>query len=475
MAIILNRHKALSVSPLKASQPVGASLAFLGINKTLPMMHGSQGCTAFAKVFFVRHFREPIPLQTTAMDQIATVMGADDSVIEGLKTIAEKSKPQLIGVITTGLSETQGTDIKRAVREFRQAHPHLDHVKIVPVNTPDFLGCLETGYAHAVQAMIDELVPTTAAAKTYPGQRLRQINVLAGSFLTPGDVETIKEIMESFGLRPVIVPDLSGSLDGHTIEEEYTPLTTGGTAVSEFATLGMSKATLVLGASMRRAAALLKEKTGVPNYHFDTLMSLNAFDEFLLILQDLSGQPVPERFARQRAQLQDAMLDCHFMLGQAKVAIAADPDEVYALSQLLKDMGAEVVTAVVPSHVHSGILERTPCAEVKVGDLEDLEILARHAGAQLVMSNSHAVETAKRLGVPLQRVGFPQYDYLGGYQRRWVGYQGIRQTLFDVANLLSSYHAHHEIAPYYSQYAQKPASESRGNHEVTEKTMGFGG
>ncbi len=475
MATILNRHKALSVSPLKASQPVGASLAFLGINKTLPMMHGSQGCTAFAKVFFVRHFREPIPLQTTAMDQVATIMGADNSIIEGLKTIAEKSKPQLIGVITTGLSETQGTDIKRAVYQFRHDHPQFDHVKIVPVNTPDFLGCLETGYAHAVQAMLEELVPTATVAKTYPGERLRQINVLAGSSLTPGDVETIRETMESFGLRPVIVPDLAGSLDGHTIEEEYTPLTTGGTPVSEFATLGMSKATLVIGASMRRAAAVLKEKTGVPTYHFDSLLSLNAFDDFLLILQDLSGQPVPDKFARQRAQLQDAMLDCHFMLGQAKVAVAADPDEVYGLTQLLQDMGAEVVTAIVPSHVHSGILERTPCAAVKVGDLEDLEQLAQAAGARLLISNSHAVETAKRLGIPLLRAGFPQYDYLGGYQRKWVGYQGIRQTLFDLANLLANDHAHHEIAPYHSQYAQKPASELRRNHEVTKKTMGYGG
>jgi nitrogenase molybdenum-iron protein NifN len=149
---------------------------------------------------------------------------------------------------------------------------------------------------------------------------------------------------------------------------------------------------------------------------------------------------------------------------------------VYALTHLLQDMGAEVVTAIVPSHVHSGILERTPCAEVKVGDLEDLEQLAQAAGAQLLISNSHAVEAAKRLGVPLLRAGFPQYDYLGGYQRTWIGYQGIRQTLFDLANLLSSYHAHHEISPYHSRYAQKPASESRGNnHAVTKKTMGCGG
>jgi nitrogenase molybdenum-iron protein NifN len=64
MAEILRRNKALSVNPLKASQPVGGSLATLGFDKAIPMLHGSQGCAAFAKVFFVRHFREPIPLQS---------------------------------------------------------------------------------------------------------------------------------------------------------------------------------------------------------------------------------------------------------------------------------------------------------------------------------------------------------------------------------------------------------------------------
>ncbi|HDY69483.1 MAG TPA: nitrogenase iron-molybdenum cofactor biosynthesis protein NifN, partial [Actinobacteria bacterium] len=82
MAKIIKRNKALSVSPLETNRAMGASLAFLGINRAIPMLHGSQGCAAFAKVFFVRHFREPIPLQTTAMDQVSTVMGAEDNIIE---------------------------------------------------------------------------------------------------------------------------------------------------------------------------------------------------------------------------------------------------------------------------------------------------------------------------------------------------------------------------------------------------------
>ena len=61
MAEILKRNKALAVNPLKASQPVGASLAFLGINRAIPMLHGSQGCTAFGKVFSCAISANPFP------------------------------------------------------------------------------------------------------------------------------------------------------------------------------------------------------------------------------------------------------------------------------------------------------------------------------------------------------------------------------------------------------------------------------
>ncbi|HNH90158.1 MAG TPA: nitrogenase component 1, partial [Thiobacillaceae bacterium] len=221
MAEILKRSKALSVNPLKVSQPVGASLAFLGIHRAIPMMHGSQGCTAFGKVFFVRHFREPIPLQTTAMDQSSTVMGADDSVVEGLKTISEKSRPALIGLPTTGLSETQGADIRRLARRFKEEHPEFADIPVVPVVTPDYVGSLESGFALAVKALIEVLVPEDSSRVS---RRKKQVNVLAGSLLTPGDLEHLKELIEMFGLRPVVLPDIADSLDGHLTDQESSPV-----------------------------------------------------------------------------------------------------------------------------------------------------------------------------------------------------------------------------------------------------------
>ncbi|ATG89239.1 nitrogenase iron-molybdenum cofactor biosynthesis protein NifN [Methylomonas koyamae] len=456
MAEILKRNKALSVSPLKASQPTGGSLACLGFDKAIPMLHGSQGCTAFAKVFFVRHFREPIPLQTTAMDQASSVLGADENVIEGIKIIAEKSNPALIAVLTTGLAETQGCDVQRNLREFRAKYPEYDHVAVVVVNTPDFTGCVETGYAATLTEIVRSLVPDAEQAGTKPGNRQRQVNVLASPMLTPGDLEALRDLIEQFNLRPVLVPDISDSLDGSLTDDDFSPVTIGGTPVSELKTLGEARATLVVGASLRKAGELLQEKTGVPSHFFDHLYGLQANDALICALADISEMPVPGKIERQRAQLQDAMLDTHFMLGQLRVALAGDPDQLNALAHLVTGMGAEVVAAVAAAN--APVLATTPVASVKIGDLEDLENLAREHKAQLLIGNSHAVASAERLGIPILRVGFPLYDIIGGYQKTWIGYRGSRQTLFDLANLVINF-AHEEIEPYFSPYAQKPESE----------------
>ncbi|MET0015481.1 MAG: nitrogenase iron-molybdenum cofactor biosynthesis protein NifN [Sedimenticola sp.] len=470
MPEIIKRKKALSVSPLKASQTIGAALAFLGFHRSIPMLHGSQGCTAFGKVFFVRHFREPIPLQTTAMDQVTTVMGSEESIVEGLATIAGKSKPSLLGVPTTGLSETQGSDVNMAVKMFRKKHPEFDAIPVVPVSTPDYTGCLETGFAKAVEAIIATIVPAAWDAGTQPGRRRRQVNVLVGSFLTPGDLEELKEIIESFGLRPVVVPDLSDSLDGHLVDQDFSPLTIGGTDVSELLTLGDAKATLVIGRSMSKAADQLNKLTGVPDYRFDHLMGLDAVDHLIDTLHQVSGEPVPEKLERQRAQLQDAMLDCHFMTGMARIAVAADPDLLIAFSQMLESVGADTVTAVSP--VNAPVLQQVPAEKVKVGDLEDLEKMATESGAELLIANSHGVESAQRLAIPLLRTGFPQYDTLGGYQKCWIGYRGTRQTLFDIANIILTLEKG-EIHPYHSIYAQKPEYRE-STHDATAATSAGG-
>lgn len=460
MVEILKRGKPLSVNPLKSSQTIGAALAFLGLERAIPMLHGSQGCTAFGKVFFVRHFREPIPLQTTAMDQVSTVMGSDENVVEGLATICAKSAPAIIGLPTTGLSETQGSDVRLGIRAFRDAHPEFSATAVVAVDTPDFTGCLETGYAKTVLAVIEALVepapPAVAPGRVpdhVPGHVPGRINVLAGAHLTPGDIEAIKDMIELFGLTPIVIPDLSTSLDGHLASGDFNPLSTGGTALDDIRCAGTAQATMVVGHHLNSAADVLAAKTGVKDYRFDHLLGLEAVDAFVHALAALSGRPVPAKLKRQRSQLQDAMLDTHFMIGQARLALAGDPDQVKAFADLGASMGAEIAVAIVPARA-SG-LNALPAQSVKIGDLEDLEIMGREAAVELVIGNSHCVQSAARLGVPVLRAGFPQFDFVGGFRRTWMGYAGTRDALFDIANLMLSTEKG-EVHPYTSIYAQTP-------------------
>lgn len=446
MAEVITMNKPLAVNPLKASQPIGASLAVLGLAKAMPLEHGARGCTSFNKLYFMRHYNEPIALQTTAMDQTTTVIGADDNVIEALATVCRRSGPEVIGLITTGLSEMQGADIVRTVKMFRSRYPEHAGVAVVPVSATDTLGCLESGFAAAVEAIVGELVPEKPLRQRRPGQ----INLLAPAMLTPGDVEEIQALVEAFGFAPVIVPNVGASLDGHMIERGFSTLTYGGTERDAIADMGASIATLVIGRSLDKAADLLKARTGVPDRRFPSLSGLDACDAFVETLIELSGRPAPERVLRQRAQLEDAMVDCQFQLGGARIGIAGDADQLAAISGLMASMGAEVVAAVASNRAPH--LAELPAETVVIGDLEDFEWLVSERGAELIVTNSHGAEIARRGRVPLMRAGFPIYDSFAANAQTWVGYRGSRAAIFRAADLLADHYQ--EIRPYRSTLRQ---------------------
>lgn len=454
MSEILYPAKALSVNPLKNSQPIGASLAILGLQNAMPLEHGARGCTSFDKLFFMRHFREPIALQTTAMDQFTAILGADSNVVEALATICRKNAPDVIGLITTGLSEMQGADIPRTVALFRETYPQYAAVAVVPVSASDTLGCLETGFAAGVESIIATLVPADRTAPTDP----RQVNVLASAMLTPGDIDVIKSWIAAFGLHPIVLPDIGDSLDGHMIPQGFSTLSYGGTPRERIAAMTRSSATLVVGAALDGAADLLREKTGIADYRFDGLMGLKACDAFTMVLQKLSGRAVPSGLCRARARLTDALADCQFQIGGTRVAVAADCDHARMLIDFLNTAGAEVVTAVVSARTNR--LGTIAADRVIVGDLEDLEKDAKTYDAELIVTNSHGVEIAKRVGAAHLHAGFPIYDSYGAPLKQWVGYDGSRQTLFDIANLLLAHYR--EIRPYRSRFWKGTPREKEG-------------
>ena len=446
MTTITRNKKSVAVNPLKQSPPLGAALAFLGLKGIVPLFHGSQGCTAFAKVLLVRHFREAIPLATTAMTEVSTILGGEENIEQAILTLVEKAKPDLLGLLTTGLTETRGDDMDGILKSIRKRHPELDYLPIIFVSTPDYRGALQDGFAAAVNSIV---------AADYVGKGIgekgrrnnnniinqtKQVTILAGSMLSPGDVEEIKEIVEAFGLKPLVIPDLSGSVDGH-LDDDYNSKTPGGTSLEQLQQLERSLFTIAIGESMRLPAETLQEKFGTNYQVLSRLTGLGAVDKFIWLLAQIASYKnnndwqfnpqIPAKYQRQRRQLQDAILDTHFYLGGKKVSLALEPDLLYQTSWLLKEMGAEIQAAVTTTKFP--ILKELPIDSVTIGDLEDFEDLA--AGSDFIITNSQGKRLADKLHIPLYRMGYPIYDRLGNGSRCLIGYRGTMQFLFDLGNI----------------------------------------
>jgi nitrogenase molybdenum-iron protein NifN len=430
MTTVTSIQKAAAINPLKSSQPLGAALAFLGVDAAMPLFHGSQGCTSFAVVLFVRHFKEAIPLQTTAMDEVATVLGGADNLEEALLNLKNRTKPKLIGVCTTALVETRGEDFAGDLANIKHKRAEeLAGTEVVLVQTPDFDGAIEEGWSKAVTALVGLVVPETPK-RINPDR----INILPGWQLTVADLELLRETAEAFGLDPIIVPDISGALDG-MVPDRWIPTTYGGTSVNAIREMGRSVHTIAIGEHMRVPARELEEISGVPFTLFETLTSLKSTDRFVALLAEISGRPVPAGIRRRRSQLQDALLDGHFHFGGKRIAIAAEPDHLYSLATFFSNLGADIAVAVTTTG-RSTILEQVPAAEVRVGDLMDFEDLA--AGCDLLVTHSHGRQAAERLGIPLMRVGFPIFDRLGTQHKRTVLYEGTRDLIFEAANMFQA-------------------------------------
>ena len=455
MGKVIQSAKSCSVNPLKMSQPIGSALAFMGIANCMPLFHGSQGCTSFGLVLFVRHFKEAIPLQTTAMSEVATVLGGYENVEQAIITIANRQKPDIIGISSTGVTETKGDDVEGFIRIFREKHPEFQHIRLVYVSTPDFKDAFQDGWAKTVKGLIDHLVdPVSPEAEKDSGR----INLLPGAHVTPGDIDELRDIFDEFGLAVTVLPDLSGSLDGH-VPSDFIPTTLGGTSLNDAARMGAAIHTIALGEQMRDAAEALQAKTGTAYTLFDRLTGLEVNDRLIRLLMDLSGREASRKIKRQRSQLVDAMLDGHFHFGGKQIAIGAEPDLLSSLAHWFTEMGAHIQTAVTTTQ--SPVLQTIPTDEVLIGDLEDLEMRAK--GCDLLVTHAHGRQAAARLDIPLFRVGIPMFDRVGAAHQTLVGYRGTRDLIFDVANLFLS--IDHE--PHPGTWVNQPDTVNAGATAIT--------
>ncbi|MDX9744342.1 MAG: nitrogenase iron-molybdenum cofactor biosynthesis protein NifN [Arcobacteraceae bacterium] len=419
----MNETKPLQINPLKLSQPMGALLCFLGIKNTMPLMHGAIGCASFSKVFFTRHFNDPIAIQTTAVNDITAVIdGGDYSISEAIKNITAKVQPDLVGLFTTGLTETKGDDIKGATYLLR------DVQKMVYVHTPDFEGGLESGWSKSIEALIEQLVEVQTEIKPSKALLIPNVN------FTPLETEKLKEQIALFGFDEVLaLPDLSESLDGH-LGVKQGALTSGGISIEEIKNLADCKVVITVGESVQKAGEkLLAKNELIQHLHFDAVSGLLNSDTFYKSLMELENLKAPHpSIQRWRKRLQDALLDTHFLLGGKKIVLALEYDQALSIGSLLNEVGADIVSVVIPNKIVT--LQNSIFKNVIVGDMSDVE--KEMEDGDILISNFHGERICQKLHKTLILRGFPNYEAVGNQLKYDLLYEGSAQFLFEVANKL---------------------------------------
>ncbi len=147
-------REALTINPAKACQPLGAVFAAVGFKNTLPFVHGSQGCVAYYRSHFSRHFKEPTSCVSSSMTEDAAVFGGLNNMIDGLANANSLYKPDMIAVSTTCMAEVIGDDLDAFIKNAKQKGSVPEDFDVPFAHTPAFVGSHITGYDNALKGVL---------------------------------------------------------------------------------------------------------------------------------------------------------------------------------------------------------------------------------------------------------------------------------------------------------------------------------
>ncbi|RPH39653.1 MAG: nitrogenase, partial [Desulfobulbaceae bacterium] len=320
----------------KLCKPLGASLAFRGIEGTVPFLHGSQGCATYMRRYIISHFNEPIDIASSSLGEKHAVYGGSANLKLGLQNVTKKYQPQLIGVATTCLTETIGDDVKRIISEYRaEFHQEDHHPQIVSVSTPSYAGTHMEGFHAALQAVVEQL--------TEPAEAHGSINFLPG-FVSAADLRYLKDLLADFGIAGTMFPDYSESLDGQALNE-YPLIPAGGTPLAEIRKMAGARMTIECGGTLpaNSAGTSLERMYGTPLFRLGMPVGIRETDRLMSKLAEISGGEIPARYTAARGRLIDAMVDGHKYIFGKRAVVYGEEDLVVGLTSLLAEIGVQPV------------------------------------------------------------------------------------------------------------------------------------
>jgi nitrogenase molybdenum-iron protein NifN len=418
----------------KLCTPLGAAIAFRGVEGAIPFLHGSQGCATYMRRYIISHFREPMDIASSALGEKQAVFGGGPNLKKGILNVMSKYGATVVGVASTCLTETIGDDVPRLLAEFRKEFADLPLPEIVHVATPSYSGTHMEGWHAAVGALAGQLVREKAAPE-------RRVNLMPG-FVSPADIRYFKEILADYGLAATVLPDISETLDRPALLD-YEKLPAGGTKLADIRAMSGALGSVECGRAdhmAESAGAGLARRFGVPNHRVGIPIGIRETDAFFEALEQITGTPLPAKYADERGRLVDAYVDGHKYVAGKRAIVYGEEDFVISMVAFLAEIGVKPILAATGATcknfkaalaaVTAGILPEPPEAREGV-DFFDIAEQAETLAPDLLVGHSKGYRYAKAMNVPLMRVGFPIHDRFGGQRMLHVGYRGT-QALFDL-------------------------------------------
>ncbi|WP_407355473.1 nitrogenase component 1 [Methanolobus sp. WCC5] len=433
-----------TVNPCIMCQPIGSVMAFKGIEDSMVLLHGSQGCSTYMRLHLAHHFREPVDIGSSSLSEKGAVYGGSENLKKGLKNIIIRYDPKVIGVSTTCLAETIGDDINRIIDEFREEEDIGDERIIIPVPTPSYEESHNSGYIKAVEAIVRTFTMVNSRKEIFNNK----LNVILSENISPEDTRELKHIFgtvvgqNSF----VLLPDISETFDA-PMTGDLHKIPPGGTTHADIADMKNSAASIGLGITNdNRAVNYLERTFDVPSQDLPLPIGLEYTDRVLNALSCISGADIPEDFQKERGRLIDAMVDSHKYVYGTKVAIYGDPNNVLGMLSLALENGMHPILVVASSksprfaeHAMERVKQVKPDCDVTI--LEDVDFdsfndAVRKAKPQMLIGNSNGKYIAKEMNIPLIRFGFPIHDRVGAQRILTLGYNGSMRMLDRITNTI---------------------------------------
>lgn len=420
----------------KLCAPLGACLAFRGVEGAVPFLHGSQGCATYIRRYMISHFKEPLDIASSNFGEATAIFGGRENLRLGLENVVRQYAPQLIGIATTCLAETIGDDVALYLRQIR-AEGGIGLPELVHAATPSYAGTHAEGFQAAVRAIVGALAED--------GPRHEAVNLLPG-IGSPADLRHLTSIVRDFGLEPILLPDYSDTLDGPAWKE-YQRISEGGTPLASIRRMGSAQATIEFsstGDASQTAGTLLAERFKVPRYELPAPIGIAQTDCLFEVLRQLSGRPTPAAHQAERGRLVDSYVDAHKYVFGKRAIVYGEQDLVVGLASLLAEIGMIPVvcasgarTGRFEAHVQAVASGVAPLTAVLEGvDFAEIEARAADSRPDIVIGSSKGYGLARRLRIPLVRVGFPIHDRIDGPRLLHVGYRGAQQLFDRIANAL---------------------------------------